>query len=255
MERGAFQACDRWNFSEHPPQPPTYPQDSRPHKACKTQAIAASYERNQSGIFSSVTCDQLSRNRDTDQAPKADNSIQTCVPPPEHLCPTKLPHTHGCQTDIRATAEAEHEGKNDQLRYTSGTIFRRAGQPKTEHGDHTECYGCDHRVEAAEAVGHVAGRPSTEEGADVEDREKLVGEGGVHIVKESVGGYIGDRYEEGEFDKEDSGCGQGEDRATEDAEVWPYVLANVYWRNVFFTLLGSIVRGQTCTYEQIGDAQ
>ena len=107
----------------HPHQPPSHLQNPRPHKTRQPQPIASPHECNQRCISPPITRNELSRNRDPHQTPKRHHSIQTRIPPPKHLRPTKLSHTHRRQANIRTAPEPKHQREDDQLRYPTGSVF------------------------------------------------------------------------------------------------------------------------------------
>ena len=74
-------------------------------------------------------------------------------------------------------------------------------------------------------------------------------------MEEGESGDVGYWDEEGQFDEEDAGGSEGEDEVSEDAEVGPDVFGDVGWGDVFFTVLPSVVRGQSRADEEVGDAE
>lgn len=72
---------------------------------------------------------------------------------------------------------------------------------------------------------------------------------------QSVGGYVGDRYEERPFNEKDSCSRQSEHGVLEDADVGPDILLNVCSHDTLLTSFGFVVGSQTCAYEEIRNAE
>lgn len=72
---------------------------------------------------------------------------------------------------------------------------------------------------------------------------------------QSVGGYVGDGYEERPFDEKDSCSRQSEHGVLEDADVGPDILLKVCSHDTLLTSFGSVVGCQAGAYEEVGNAE
>lgn len=195
-------------------QAPTPSQNSRCHKCRLTRSIGTACKDNQSPILPSTCTNQLPRDGNPRQTPKAHKRIARRVIPPVVFDFTQLRYAYGRQRDPRAAGKSEDQREDDDERDIPA-----GGEPQRQNGDEAQENRADHCIEVAEFVCDQAGEIPAETGPDVQERKELVGECSVDASLDRVGGEVAERDEEAPFHEEDAQSREGEDRVSEDSKI------------------------------------